>query len=121
MTVRLVLHTFFACFLLVLWASCDEDSNKKATSPTVLMADSSYDNHSYSNISEVRTKHLHLELDVSFENQTIYGVARHTIENLGADTIIFDIKNLDIQKITIGKDNERETNFLIGEWDKDSL
>lgn len=121
MTFRQVSYAFFAFLLLNLFASCGENSNKKATSPTVLMADSSYDNHSYSNITEVRTKHLHLELDVNFENQTVYGVARHTLENLGADTIVFDIKNLEIQKITIGQDNEKETNFLIGEWDKDSL
>ena len=29
------------------------------------------DGHSYSNIDKIRTKHLHLELDVNFENKTI--------------------------------------------------
>ncbi len=121
MRIRQVISAFVVILLALLICACADNSGKKATSPTVLMADSSYDNHSYSNISEVRTKHLDLELDVNFKNQTIYGVARHTIENLGADTVIFDIKNLEIQKITTGLGEEKETNFLIGEWDKDSL
>ena len=121
MLVRQVFYSFCSLLTLVLITSCNDNSTKKAISPTVLMADSSYDNHSYANIREVRTKHLDLELDVNFQNQTIYGVARHTLENIGADTAIFDIKNLEIQKVTIGKGQEKETNFLIGEWDKDSL
>jgi aminopeptidase N len=42
--------------------------------------------------------------------------------NTGADTAIFDTKGLKIQKITIGeKNNERETDFVIGNMDKDSV
>ena len=74
------------------------------------------DGHSYSNIDKIRTKHLHLELDVNFENTTIYGVARHEMINSGVDTAIFDIKNLDIKKVTLGKgkENEVEADFIIG-------
>jgi len=100
--------------------SC-EVPEKKNVSPTELIADSVFDNHSYANINQIRTKHLHLDLDVNFENKTVYGVARHEMENFGADTAIFDIKGLDIQKITIGKGTEKETNFMIGQWDKDSI
>lgn len=121
MRIHQVITVFFAVHLVIIINACSDNSDKKATSPTVLMADSSYDNHSYSNVGEVRTKHLDLELDVNFKNQTIYGVARHTLENLGSDTVVFDIKYLEIQKITLGKGNEKETNFIIGEWDKDSL
>lgn len=91
-------------------------------SPTQILADSSYDSHSYANIDEIYTKHLHLDLDVQFENKTIYGVARHEMINNGADTAIFDIKGLEIQKITLGKKNsEKETSYMIGQWDKDSI
>ena len=77
------------------------------------------DGHSYSNISKIYTKHLHLELDVNFENRTIYGIARHEMFNTGVDTAIFDIKSLEIQKVTIGrKENEVETDFIIGENDE---
>jgi aminopeptidase N len=72
------------------------------------------DGHSYSNIDKIRTKHLHLDLDVNFENKTIYGVARHQMVNYGADTAIFDIKGLEIQKVTLGEKDEKEANFIIG-------
>jgi aminopeptidase N len=90
-------------------------------SHTEVIADAAFDNHSYANVRQIRTTHLHLDLDVSFENQTIYGVARHTMKNYGTDTAIFDIKGLEIQKVTIGKGNEKETDFIIGQWDKDSI
>lgn len=113
---------FFALSLVgtLLLFSC-ETPDKKNVSPTELIADSVFDNHSYANINQIRTKHLHLDLDVNFENRTVYGVARHEMENFGTDTAIFDIKGLEIQKITIGKVKEKETNFMIGQWDKDSI
>jgi len=73
------------------------------------------DAHSYSNINEIRTKHLHLDLDVNFENKSIYGVARHTMENFGSDTAVFDIRGLEIQKVTLGeKGKEQNTDYVIG-------
>ncbi|MBM3186883.1 MAG: M1 family metallopeptidase [Bacteroidetes bacterium] len=73
-------------------------------------------------MKKIYTTHLDLELDVSFQNKTIYGVARHTMKNKGTDTAIFDIKGLKIQKITLGeKNNERETDFVIGNMDVDSV
>ncbi|MES2800130.1 MAG: M1 family metallopeptidase [Bacteroidota bacterium] len=83
--------------------------------------DSSIDKHSYSNIEQISTKHLDLELDIHFDSKSIYGVARHEMINKGTDTAIFDIKNIDIQKVTIGKETEVETDFVIGNWDKDSI
>lgn len=75
------------------------------------------DEHSYSNADQVRTKHLHLDLDVNFDNNTLYGVARHELEKHSSDTIIFDIKNLEIKKVTLGKDRETEVEFVIGKYD----
>ncbi len=73
------------------------------------------ESHSYSNISEIYTKHLHLDMEVDFDNNSIYGVARHTMINKGSDTAVFDIKGLEIQKVTLGeKDHEVNTNFVIG-------
>lgn len=94
---------------------------KKNLSHTEVIADAAFDNHSYANVRQIRTTHLHLDLDVNFDNQTIYGVARHTMQNYGTDTAIFDIKGLEIQKITLGKGKEKETDFIIGQWDKDSI
>lgn len=89
-----------------------EEADNDLNDPSLRM-----DAHSYSNTDDVRTKHLHLELDVNFKNNTIYGVVRHELDTHEADTIIFDIKNLDINKITLGKTNETEAEFIIGEFD----
>jgi aminopeptidase N len=115
---RLLILGFLAsCFLF----SCDPPP-KLVVSNTELFVDSVFDDHSYSNLKEIYTTHLDLELDVSFQNKTIYGVARHTMKNNGSDTAIFDIKGLKIQKITIGaKNSERETDFVIGNMDNDSV
>ena len=83
-----------------------------------------HDDHSYANLQQIRTKHLHLDLEVDFKAQTIYGVARHQMINKGADTAIFDVKGLLIQKVTIGntkREHEKETDFTIGPMDKDSI
>lgn len=74
------------------------------------------DAHSYANTHQIRTKHLHLDIDVDFDKQTIYGVARHEMVRLKeTDTAIFDINGPEIQKITLGpKGNETETDFIIG-------
>lgn len=113
----ILLSSVGALFLL---STC-KNSDKINVSPTEILAKSTFDNHSYSNIKQIRTKHLHLELDVNFDNKTIYGIARHEMENFGADTAIFDISGLEIQKITLGKGTEKETDFMIGQWDKDSI
>ena len=101
--------------------SCDP-APKVVVTTTEKLADSVFDDHSYSNLKEIRTTHLDLDLDVSFANKTIYGIARHTMKNNGTDTAIFDVKGLKIQKITLGdKNQERETDFVIGNMDKDSI
>src|SRR5699024_3965630 len=75
-------------------------------------------NHSYSNINKINTTHLLLNIDVDFKSNTISGVARHTMNNKGAKKAIFDINNLSIEKVTLGKKgNERNTSFKIGKYD----
>jgi len=110
---------YFFCLLFIY--ACDAPPKAPITK-TEQLADSSYDDHSYSNLREIHTSHLDLELEVNFNNKTIYGIARHTMQNSGCDTAIFDIKGLQIQKITIGLGSkERETDFVIGNIDKDSI
>jgi len=99
--------------LIFLVCRCTTTENE-TFKPTLATIEVGEDN-SYANIYRVSTKHLHLELDVNFENKSIYGVARHEIENNHADTAIFDIKGLQIQKVTTGKKgNEKNTSYLIG-------
>ncbi|MFK7784316.1 MAG: M1 family metallopeptidase [Crocinitomicaceae bacterium] len=76
------------------------------------------DAHSYANIDQVRTKHLHLDLAINFDAKTVSGVARHEMSEHEATTAIFDIKSLDIQKVTLGKDDEIGTDFELGDSDE---
>lgn len=74
-------------------------------------------NHSYANLSEINTVHLHLDLEIDFENESIKGVVRHKMENHGADKAIFDVKSINIEKVTVGEEgNETEVSFIIGEY-----
>jgi len=105
----------FSLFIFVLF-SCEENKSGKTKNQ---LANRTELTHSFSNTSEIATKHLHLDLDIDFESRIIYGVARHKMINSGTDTAIFDIKNLEIQKITIGAvGKEVETNYFIGKYDE---
>ena len=74
------------------------------------------DEHSYSNVFDVKTTHLHLDLNVDFENQVLKGSVLHTIENLtSADEMIFDVYGLKIEKVLLNEKDE--TAFEIGEMD----
>lgn len=101
--------------LFIVSSSCKMDG--KGNNAQVIEETNTKDPHSYSNFREINTKHLDLELDINFENKTVYGVARHLMNNSSnADTATFDIKALSIQKVTLGeKGKETETDFVIGE------
>lgn len=96
--------------------SCNStDDSQTDAGNKVITSQKVRDAHSYANVNEVRTKHLHLDLDVDFEKKSIYGVARHTMINKGSDTAVFDIKGIEIQKVTLGKKgSEQNTDFVIG-------
>jgi len=102
--------------IFLVFFSCEQASKDKVKNSMVNRTELT---HSYSNINEIKTTHLHLDIEVDFESNLIYGVARHSMLNKGADTAIFDIKNIEIQKITLGEiGNEQETNYLIGKRDE---
>ena len=108
------LSIFFSLSIFLM--SCENEEKPIAKVPVVLLGERQ-DAHSYANYHEIRTEHLNLEFEVNFENNSIYGVARHQMINDGADTAIFDMKNLEIQKVTIGEVDEKPTNYVIGQSD----
>lgn len=112
------LYFFTSILFLALFTACSEDEKVEETATVQIDDNLIKDGHSYANIDKIRTHHLDLELDVNFENKTIYGVARHKMINFGTDTAIFDMKGLDIQKVTLGQKTEIETDFIIGENDE---
>ncbi|MCB9222952.1 MAG: M1 family metallopeptidase [Crocinitomicaceae bacterium] len=75
------------------------------------------DHHSYSNVRDVRTSHLHLNLNVDFDSKTISGSALHSIENITkSKTMVFDVYDLKIDKVIL--DGQFETTYSIGEKDE---
>lgn len=116
MKLKLNHHSLLLFFILPIFFSCEQESSDKVKNTMVNRTELT---HSYSNINDIKTTHLHLDIEVDFESNVIYGVARHSMLNMGADTAIFDIKDIEIQKITLGDiGNEIETNYLIGKKDE---
>lgn len=102
----------------LLLASCgDQKTDRSAGQNRTKNLNTVRDEHSFANTNEIYTQHLHLDLDVNFETQTISGVARHKMVNLGTDTAIFDIKELKIEKVTLGRNDDREAAYIIGQMD----
>lgn len=111
------LLSFFLISIFSTFIGCTE-KNEVEEKNEVARPSNRVDLHSYANLDEIKTTHLHLDLDVNFDNNTIYGVARHQITRIKAtDSALFDIKYLDIQKVTTGKDKEKETDYVIGQTD----
>ncbi len=59
------------------------------------------DTHSYAKPNEAVAKHLQLDIDVNFDQKIISGTATYTIENYAGSEIVFDVKNLKIEKVTV--------------------
>jgi leukotriene A-4 hydrolase/aminopeptidase len=78
----------------------------------------SADVHSYSKTAEAVAKHLDLNIAVDFEQSVLRGQASYLIENLaGTNQIIFDARDLQIERVVLGNEME-ETTFRLGESDK---
>lgn len=74
------------------------------------------DKHSYSNWTDVRTTHLHLNLTADFDQHILKGSAVHTVENVnGVEEMVFDINGLQVEKVVL--DGQNETEFEVGEAD----
>lgn len=103
-------------FVFSLLISCSSPSEKTISTGEEKKVDS--DSHTYSNVNDIHTTHLHLDLNVDFNAKIIHGIARHQMSKHSSSVAIFDIKELDIEKITIGDVNEQETEYEIGEFDE---
>lgn len=91
-------------------------TNSASTEPSVPESQIPMDVHSYAKPQEAVTEHLNLNLAVDFDKKILDGFARWTITNYNASEIIFDTRNLNILKVTIGEE-EQETTFQLGNND----
>lgn len=99
-----------------LFVQCAEEksnsTDKTMTSKTT--QDSRKDVHSYAQPEKAMAKHLNLNLEADFDKKILKGFASFDIENKKSENIVFDIRNLNIEKVTLGKE-ETPTTFSIGE------
>src|SRR5680860_1163415 len=74
-------------------SSTEEQSTDSEENPN---GENVVNNHSYSNIDEINTTHLHLDFEVDFDQKRIKGVARHKMNNTGVQKAIFDVQGLSL-------------------------
>ena len=90
--------------------SCQQKASDKNPALAIVK-----DVHSFAKPEKAIVKHLELDLNVDFSTQIISGKAAWTIENISGGTeIVFDSRQLQIQKVTLGTD-EKETTFTLGD------
>jgi len=71
--------------------------------------------HSFSNPEEVVVRHLSLDLAVDFEHRRIAGIAMAFIKNItGASQLVLDTRDLDIVRVTLGRER-KPTTFHLGD------
>ncbi len=109
---------------LILFSACENTNKSEEYQPKTEEKDSlvddidnTIDQHTLSNYLEVRTKHLHLDIEVDFENKRIFGTVTHTIENItSAEQVVFDTKGLNILNVKLN--GEENTEFTMGDYDE---
>jgi leukotriene-A4 hydrolase len=105
-----------ALFFIILMTSC---SNPTLLSPPAEKI--AHDVHSYGNPSEVRVRHVSMDLDVVFAERTIHGTVVLTIEHVAphAKQIVLDSRVLQIDETEVSADGAkyREARFDMGKAD----
>lgn len=93
------------------------ENNEKEKMDSKEIKDLVKDEHTLSNYKDVASKHIDMDIEVSFDSKTIKGIAKHTIENKNnANKIVFDSKYLNIEKVVLN--DADETTFTLGQFDE---
>ncbi|MCF2859680.1 M1 family metallopeptidase [Pseudoalteromonas sp. SMS1] len=66
-----------------------------------VMAAKAVDEHTYSNLNDVISTHLHLDLDIDFEDKQLEGFVEHTLQwqNKQARALVLDTRDLEIDRV----------------------
>ena len=109
------LHFWVLSALLLVIPGCQLFSDKvdRAADRSQLYKDP----HSYSNPEVAKIVKLKLDLNVNFEKKMLEGTASYVIDHDHADEIIFDTKNLFIERVYFGKLSAEPSTFEMGEAD----
>ncbi len=104
-------NIFLLASITLLFSNCKSDA--KTEESTVETTDHIMDTHSYAQPDKAFITHLSLVLNADFGAKQISGTATYDIQvSAGAENIIFDCKELDIQKVTV---DGKEVEFALGE------
>ena len=95
---------------VLLIMACQQKSSEDGTK----VSKKNQDSHSFAEPAKAVVNHLDLDIKVDFTSKLISGKASWAIENLSkGNEIIFDTRDLQILKITLGAD-EKGTTFSLG-------
>jgi len=114
-TIKSILFGVLGLSTVLQLSSCKMNSNADEKVNTdevvsVLAADA----HSFSNPNDIRVKHIHLDLTVSFDSRTLSGSARLDLNRLSeSNTLKLDARQLSIDSIVL--DNGEKANYKLGE------
>lgn len=104
-----ILKTTTVLFFMILCSQCQQEKAPETAAAKLP------DPHSFSKPEEALTKHLDLNLKVDFDQKILSGFARWTISAKdNATEIVFDTRDLGIQKVTVGA-AEKETTWTLAE------
>lgn len=91
--------------------ACSSSTKKEAT--TAENTDRAIPIHSYARPAKAVVTHLDLTMDVNFDQKRIQGTAAYDVEVAqGANRIVFDTRNLDIQSVWV--DSTETRNWWLG-------
>ncbi|HIP36611.1 MAG TPA: M1 family peptidase [Crocinitomix sp.] len=117
MNFRTVLGIFSISLLISCSSEHQTEKVKEETDSTKVETTVVKDEHSYANTNDVKTEHLHLALEIDFDNKVIHGRATHKINNIsGVSKMIFDTHDLVIEDVFL--DNGEHATFKLGEIDE---
>jgi leukotriene-A4 hydrolase len=107
---------FFRTYLLlifIIFIGCTNKTQLESVESDRIVKDV----HSFSNPNEVIVQHLDINLHVNFAEKKLFGkTGLHVKNKSNATNLILDIRDMNIQKVTLG-DAEKPTTFKLGERD----
>lgn len=91
-----------------------------AFSATLSGATSAKDSHSYANVDDVTSSHLHLDLTVDFTRKTLSGYAEYDIIRLGSNNGLFilDTRDITIKRVEVLEGDWQATAFSLAAADE---
>ncbi len=110
------LIAFLTVSLMITFFGCRPSEKNSPSENKSDMENNYHDPHSFAVPSEAVITHLSWNAVVDFDQHIIEGRAQYKIRTDGkTHRIILDTRDLDIEKVTTGKDNEKEAPYDLGE------